>query len=176
MDYGNWLGVDNWVQNVETPTPSKGKGGFLNGGNQNPMGRAPRTDPGGKVKQDSDCDLKTNERSFAKNMLLLSEFTCNVDWGAATKRWEKMLYNHPISQGVDYFINNLISSKSSLTDNHAGGEGLIKHKAKSKVEERGKALLEGKESEPISYEWAFRILRNKHQEPEGAPIVRIAGK
>ena len=60
MDYGNWLGVDNWVQNVETPTPSKGKGGFLNGGNQNPMGRAPMTDPGGKVYQDSDWALKTN--------------------------------------------------------------------------------------------------------------------
>ena len=34
--------------------------------NRNPIGRKLRTDPGGKAHQDSDRDLKTNERSVAK--------------------------------------------------------------------------------------------------------------
>ena len=42
---------------------------------KNPMGRAPMTDHGGKVYQDSDWALKTNGRYLAKNMTSLSEFT-----------------------------------------------------------------------------------------------------
>ena len=45
--------------------------------------------------------------------------------------------------------------------------GGLKRKAKSKVEENEKSLLEGNNFGPISYEWMFRILRNKYQEPEG---------
>ena len=39
-----------------------------------------------------------------------------------------------------------------------------------------KALLEGKDSEPISCEWMFRIAKAKWQEQEGVPIVRIMGQ
>ena len=31
LGYSNWLGVNNWVQNMETPRPSKGMGRFLKG-------------------------------------------------------------------------------------------------------------------------------------------------
>ena len=63
------------------------------------MGRAPMTDPGCKAYKDSDCDLKTNERSLAKNMPLLIEFPRYADWGTDAERWEKMFYIHPISTG-----------------------------------------------------------------------------
>ena len=45
------------------------------GGIRNPVGKAPMADPGGKVYKDSDCALKANGRSLAKNMPLLSEFS-----------------------------------------------------------------------------------------------------
>ena len=44
------------------------------------------------------------------------------------------------------------------------------------IEENEKALLEGNDSEPISYEWMFRITKDQYQEQEGAPIVRIMGQ
>ena len=39
-----------------------------------------------------------------------------------------------------------------------------------------KARLEGGDSEPINYEWVFRITKAKYQEQEGVPIVRIMGQ
>ena len=132
MDYCNWLG-DNWARNLETPMPSKGMGGFAKWGNQNPMCRSPRADPGGKVYHGSDWALKTKGRSLAKIMPLLSEFTFYVDWETDVARWAKMLYIRPISQRVDYFPNNLEGNKSSLADKSAGG--VLKHKSKSKVAE-----------------------------------------
>ena len=94
------------------------------------MGRAPMTDPVGKVYQDSDWDLKTNGRSLAKNVPLRSEFTYYGDLGNAAKRWAKMLYVHPISNGVDYFIDNSKDCKSSISAKNAGG--FPNQKAKSK--------------------------------------------
>ena len=85
-----------------------------------------------------------------------------------------MLYIRPLSSWADYFTTNLEEDKNSLTDTITGG--FLKQQAKSKIEENGKSLLEGNDSEPISYEWAFMIFRDKYQEPEGAPIVRIVGK
>ena len=38
-----------------------------------------------------------------------------------------------------------------------------------------KTLLEGKYFEPISYEWALMIFRDKYRGQGGAPIVRIMG-
>ena len=67
-----------------------------------------------------------------------------------------MLYNRPVSLGVDYFISNLEPSKSSLSDKNVGG--FLKHKSKSNVEEREKAILDGRDFEPISCEWTFMIL------------------
>ena len=99
--------MPNWNQNQGPPTRMKGKGSFAKGENQNPVGKAPMTDPGGKVYQDSGWALKANGGSLAKNMPLLSEFARYAEWGIASKRWAKMLYNHPLSNGVDYFINNL---------------------------------------------------------------------
>ena len=45
-----------------------------------------------------------------------------------------------------------------------------------KIGENEKALLEGNDFEPISYEWMFRIMKSNYQEPEGVPIVRIMGQ
>ena len=39
-----------------------------------------------------------------------------------------------------------------------------------------KKHVEGNDSEPISYEWPFRIFRDKYHGPEGVPIVRIVGQ
>ena len=80
--------------------PPREKGSFDKWGNKNPIGREPGTDPGCKVYQDSDLALKTNERSLAKKMPVLSEFTFYVDWEIAAKRWAKMLCNHPVSQSM----------------------------------------------------------------------------
>ena len=63
--------------------------------------------------------------------------------------------------------------KSSLSDKNSGG--FLKRKAMSKSGESEKPMMGGGDFEPISYEWAFRILGDKYQEPDGAPIVRIAG-
>ena len=45
--------------------------------------------------------------------------------------------------------------------------GLTKQKSKVEIEENENALLEGKDFEPISYEWMFRIAKSKYQEQEG---------
>ena len=57
------------------------------------------------------------------------------------------------------FHRQLEGDKSSLTDKNAGG--FLKHKPKSKAEENDKAILECRDFGPISYEWMFRILRDK---------------
>ena len=78
--------MNDSVRHLGPPMPIKGNGSFSKGGNKNPTGRAPWADPGGEVYQDSDWGLKTNERSLSKNMHLLSEFTCYLDWEAASKK------------------------------------------------------------------------------------------
>ena len=40
-------------------------------------------------------------------MPLLIEFTRWGEMGVASNRWGKMLYNHPLIIGVDYFTNNI---------------------------------------------------------------------
>ena len=84
-----------------------------------------------------------------------------------------MLYIRPLSSWADYFTTNLEEDKNSLTDTITGG--FLKQQAKSKIEENGKSLLEGNDSEPISYEWAFMIFKAEYKEQEGVPIVRIVG-
>ena len=68
-----------------------------------------------------------------------------------------MLYNRPISLGIDYFVNNLMDRETSKIDVEAGG--FLKHNAKSEIEENELAILEGELYEPIGYDWMFQILR-----------------
>ena len=59
-----------------------------------------------------------------------------MDWENAAKRWAQMLYNRPIRNGVDYFINNFKGDISSITGKNAGG--FLKQKEKSEIEENEK--------------------------------------
>ena len=61
--------------------------------------------------------------------------------------------------------------KTSEIDVGAGG--ILKHKAKSEIDENGEEILKSEFYDPIGYDWMFRILRGGYREPEGAPIVRI---
>ena len=108
--------MPNWNQNPGPPATTQGTGGYAKGVNQNPPGKAPRTDHGGKVYQDSGWDLKPNGRSLSGNMPLLSGFT---RYGVAAKRWAKMLYNHALCSWVVYIFNNLKGDKNSLTGKNA---------------------------------------------------------
>ena len=47
-DYNYWYGVPNWGQNQAPPIPMRGDGSSDKWGNQNPVGKAPTADPGGK--------------------------------------------------------------------------------------------------------------------------------
>ena len=95
-----------------------------------------KTDPGGKAYKDSDCALKINARAAAKNMPLLREFDNYVDWETDAKRWVGMLYNHPVSFGIDYFVNNSKGRKTSKID--VEEVGFLNHKARSKIKKMGK--------------------------------------
>ena len=77
---------------------------------------------------------KTNERSLARHMPLLSEFTRYGEWGAEAKRWANMLYNRPVRSGVNYFINSIKENESSIMDKSACGHP----KTKSENGNRGK--------------------------------------
>ena len=48
----------------------------------------------------------------------------------------------------------------------------LKHKVSAKIEDNEQSILKGATYEPIDYEWMFRTLRSKYQDPDGAPIVR----
>ena len=52
------------------------------------MGK-PKTRPGGGVHARSDWSLKTNERSAAKQMPLLGEFSRYSEWGKEAKMWAR---------------------------------------------------------------------------------------
>ena len=64
-----WYGMPGRGQNPGPAIPTKGKGSFDKWGSRNPVGKAPMTEPVGKVYQDSDVALKTNGRSLAKTCL-----------------------------------------------------------------------------------------------------------
>ena len=81
------------------------------------------------MRAKSDWALKTNERSIAKQMPLLSEFPGYIEWGEEAERWAKTLYGHPVSSSVDYFIINLgdiaeLNDKESI--GHLGRKPKIK--------------------------------------------------
>ena len=104
-------------------------------------------------------------------MPLLSEFASYVDWEADARRWAMMLYNRPISMAVDYFVNNMNDNETSVIYKNAGG--FSKHKSEAKVEENEKATIQWGNYDPVSYAWAFKVLRGKFRGPEGVPIFRI---
>ena len=62
-NYQNWMGATNWEK---IPTPPQNTGRFAKWGKLNPIGRSIRADRGCKAYQDSDCDLKTTERSVRR--------------------------------------------------------------------------------------------------------------
>ena len=78
---------------------------------------------------------------LAKNMPLLSEFSRYGELEFAAKRWAMMLYNRPVIRGVDYFINNLKVSKTSVIDKNSAVS-----LRKSEIGGCGKVTLEGKNS------------------------------
>ena len=82
-----------------------------------------------------------------------------------------MLYNRPVSLGIDYFVNYPNGRETSKIDVEAGG--FLKNKAKSKIEENENSILKGELYDPVGYEWVFKILKGEYREPEGGPIVRI---
>ena len=49
--------------------------------------------------------------------------------------------------------------------------GRPKTRVKMNIEENEKALVECKDSDPISYEWVFRISKAKYQEKEGRYVT-----
>ena len=59
-------------------------------------------------------------------MPLSSEYDNYCDWETEAKRRAMMLYNRPISMGVDYFVNNSDGRKTAKIDVEAGG--VLKHK------------------------------------------------
>ena len=130
-----------------------------------------KVDPVGKASADRERDAKINERSVAKSMPLLIEFPIYFGWEIEAQRWPMLLYNRPVSLGIDYFVNKLKGSKTSRVDVEAGG--VLKHKLKSKIDENEEAIKKGGDYEPTNYVWAFNILRTKFQEPDGAPVIRI---
>ena len=71
-------------------------------------------------------------------MRLLGEFARCGEWGIASKRWPKVIYNHPLNSGVGYFRNNLKGSNNSLMGKNAGG--YLKQKAELGIEENEKNL------------------------------------
>ena len=107
-------------------------------------------------------------------MPLLRGFRNYMDWETDTRRWAMMLYSRAIRMEVDYFINSANDIEASILDKNAGG--FPKRKLEAKVGENEKAIIKGGNYDPVSYEWAFNVLWGKFREPDGAPIVRIAGK
>ena len=73
-----------------------------------------RVGPGGKAYAKSDWATKTNERSIAKQMPLLSEFSGYSVWGEDAERWTRTLYNRHVSSAMDCFIVNSKESTDTM--------------------------------------------------------------
>ena len=156
----NWLGPRGWGKSGPTLQP---KGNYAKGGRQSPMWSNLKVDPGGKAFEDSEWSSKLNGRSVMQTMPLLSEFARYCDWDTEARRWAMMLYNHPVSLGIDYFTNNLNGNKTPRL--YEESAGFLKRKLKSKIDENEEAIKKGDVYEPTNYDWMFKILRAKYQEP-----------
>ena len=136
--------------------PTQNKGSYAKGGKPTLVGENLQTDPGCKAYRDSEWDFKTNGRAIAKNMHLLSEYTNYGDWETEATRRPMMLYNLPVSLGIEYFANSSEERKASKIDVAAGG--FLKNIAMSKIDENEKAIL-GVNCTARVYDWMFKILR-----------------
>ena len=126
----------------------------------------PKTDPGGLIYEPSTWALKASERSPVGHMPLLFEFTSYSTWEPAARRWNNLLYNHPVSSVIEYYINNLKESTNVL-DKGAGG--FLKSQFRKKQDQNEKSLSSGESFGKIGYEWMFRILKEKYKERPGEP-------
>ena len=99
------------------------------------------------------------------NMPLLSEFASYPSWGAAAKRWNNLMYNHPVSSVIEYYINNLKNSTNILDK---GTGGFLKSQFRKKQDQNEKSLSSGESFGKIGYEWMFRILKDMYKEAMGS--------
>ena len=130
----------------------------------------PKTDPGGLIYEPSTWALKASERSPVGHMPLLFEFTSYSTWEPAARRWNNLLYNHPVSSVIEYYINNLKESPNILNN---GAGDFLKNQFRKKQDQNEKSLALGEDFEKIGYEWMFRILKEKYQERPGEAIRRV---
>ena len=106
-----------------------------------------------------------------KQMPMICEFSGYSDRGADARRRTRALYNHPVGSAIDYFVINLKDSPDSID---RGTSGHLRHKLKIKVGGNEEAIKNRAVSELIDLEWMFKILKDRHQEPAGRPISRVA--
>ena len=79
-----------WRKQSIDARKGKGKGGKHLGAWPNTFNPpTSRADPVGEAYAASNWALKTNERSVAKQMPLLSEFPSYSEWGKEARRWAK---------------------------------------------------------------------------------------
>ena len=78
-----------------------------------------RAAPAGEVYGASNWALKTNERSVAKQMPLLSEFPSYSEWGDQEDGRKPFIIT-PVSSIIDYFMVNLLAS-TNRTDSESWG-------------------------------------------------------
>ena len=119
------------------------------------------------ISEPSTWALKLPERSPVGNMPLLSEFTSYHNWETAARRWKNLLYNHTVSNVIEYFINNLKNSEKFI-DKGAGD--FLKSNFRRKMDQNDKSLSQGESYGQIGYEWMFRILKGKYKERPGEAI------
>ena len=106
-------------------------------------------------------------------MPLMSEFPRYRSWERSAKRWKNLLHNHPVSNVIEYFINNLRDSHHPLD---RGTGDFLKNHFRKKIEVNEELLNKGEPFEMIGYEWMFRALKDKYEERPGEAIKRITNQ
>ena len=91
-------------------------------------------------------------------MPLLSEFTSYQNWETAAERWRNLLYNHPVSSAIEYFINNLKNSMIILER----GVWISQQVISGEMDQNDNLSMAGESYGQIGYEWVFRTLKDKY--------------
>ena len=123
-------------------------------------------DTGGIIFEPSNWTPKTSKRAVVGNMPLMSEFPCYLGWETSAKRWGNLLYNHPVSNVIEYFIGNLRDSRNPL-DRGSGIGGFLKRNSRKKMGLNEELVTKGEVFEKYGYEWMFRALEGKYEERPG---------